>query len=599
MTERAHKKTFGQDALGFLFCGIGGFLAVSIVLFTLGQTPKPGLIRVLTWPVVELVLDLGHAGAVVFSLGLAALGTALFLRPAALAPLRPLLACLAGALAVSLVLGAFGQGGQLGAWLPGLLAGAAGRVLSVVLGAALGWVGWILLAEPRGSRSGTADAMARIGLSPRTDAAGVSTAEAALLGSEPRPAPRPVARREEPARPERRTDDSIRPYAPPAAVATPPARVTPLEPPPAPVPLPVDPAAADEAAPPVPSWEEEAHEESLPFLESGADPASGEVDADAAFEPWAEAPGTLEEELAGEDPFASDEEEAEEPGEEEEPEEDRWASAAPEASRDADEADPEADEPEDEEEPELDGAEGEVLELSRGERGTLDPEDEPDELADEPEEELAAEEAPEALAAQPAAEDASPLRPAAWEQAGLFDEPEAPAAATPALDFGAGTEPTPSSEAPLAAEAAPPAQGESPEPAPPPRAESSEDEVKPARKRTRKAAPKAAAPAETEEDFVLEPAAPRGAAPTLERDEEEERFQRLVHEAGLAILEQNRVAVSMLERRFGVDFDQACRILDHLQQAGLIGPYLGGRTREILLSREEWLAREPHAPESL
>jgi S-DNA-T family DNA segregation ATPase FtsK/SpoIIIE len=68
-----------------------------------------------------------------------------------------------------------------------------------------------------------------------------------------------------------------------------------------------------------------------------------------------------------------------------------------------------------------------------------------------------------------------------------------------------------------------------------------------------------------------------------------------VFEAGCLILDQKRVAVSLLERRFALDFDQACRVLDELQQAGLIGPYMGGRTRDILLTREQWLPHAPHA----
>ena len=89
---------------------------------------------------------------------------------------------------------------------------------------------------------------------------------------------------------------------------------------------------------------------------------------------------------------------------------------------------------------------------------------------------------------------------------------------------------------------------------------------------------------------------PRPAAraePVVVRDGERERWERLVFDSGVVILEQKRVAVSMLERRFGIDFDSACKVLDELQQAGLIGPYIGGRTREILLTREQWLAQAP------
>ena len=44
-----------------------------------------------------------------------------------------------------------------------------------------------------------------------------------------------------------------------------------------------------------------------------------------------------------------------------------------------------------------------------------------------------------------------------------------------------------------------------------------------------------------------------------------------------------------------LDFDQACAVLDQLQERGLIGPYMGGRTRDILLTPEEWLVQAPVA----
>jgi len=70
-------------------------------------------------------------------------------------------------------------------------------------------------------------------------------------------------------------------------------------------------------------------------------------------------------------------------------------------------------------------------------------------------------------------------------------------------------------------------------------------------------------------------------------------FRQKVHEAGCLVLDENRVAVSMIERRFEMEFDDACKVLDELQEQGLIGPYVGGRTRDILLTREEWMARSP------
>ena len=93
----------------------------------------------------------------------------------------------------------------------------------------------------------------------------------------------------------------------------------------------------------------------------------------------------------------------------------------------------------------------------------------------------------------------------------------------------------------------------------------------------------AAAPPATP-DPLLVPEDPVS-APTSEED--------VIYEAGCLILEENRVAVSMLQRRFEVDFDAATKILDELQQRGLIGPYVGGKTRDILLTSEEWMAFAP------
>ncbi len=70
-----------------------------------------------------------------------------------------------------------------------------------------------------------------------------------------------------------------------------------------------------------------------------------------------------------------------------------------------------------------------------------------------------------------------------------------------------------------------------------------------------------------------------------------EDHEDLVLQAGMLFLQHGRVAVSLLQRHFGLDFDAACELLDELQQRGLIGPYRGGQRRDILLSAEQWMER--------
>jgi hypothetical protein len=614
MSDRTrHEKTFAQDAVGFLLILLGGFGAVSIVLFLRGQQPAEGAIRGATWPVVELVTLLGSPAALVFCASLAGLGTLLFLRSTVLAPMRPIAGLLAAALGLALILGAIESGGEVGAWLPGLLAGFAGRALGAVLGLALVWLGWILLFSTRASHPSSADMVQRLGLSARHDAAaGVSPAEAALLVTEPRvpahvstpvpmPTPAPVVRREE-ARPLR--VETVRPFPAPkeAPAAAPRARksepsslplATPMRTPapPAAAPLASDEAAVGFAIPPAPSWElagggadeedEDAADEgvrgSLPLVDLA--PRMGEreeADEDAGLDGELEA--SEEPESDGKAATGSFETLAEDLAEEFEVEEVTVASLL--SAPDAEDEEVLADEDEDEDENE----------------------------ADE----------------QPSASSADAPR-AAWEQVGLFDEEgadeeeaeeaapaKAKAALTPSFDFDSAEPRKPahepeSSEDPFALE---PALVESAELLRELRevdAQQEPHEEEELAEEPQEAVESDASPAERPVELAPARPAPKAAAapaPVLQavpaaesvvRAPVQRPWEETVFEAGLAILEQKRVAVSMLERRFGIDFDQACRVLDELQEAGLIGPYMGGRTRDILLTREEWMAHAPHA----
>jgi len=95
-------------------------------------------------------------------------------------------------------------------------------------------------------------------------------------------------------------------------------------------------------------------------------------------------------------------------------------------------------------------------------------------------------------------------------------------------------------------------------------------------------------------EVVLQPQAPPAprveapAAAAASKPKRDLAVDELVYRAGCLFLERQRVAVSMLQRDFGLDFKAATEVLDQLQKAGLIGPYLGGQRRDILITREQW-----------
>ena len=60
------------------------------------------------------------------------------------------------------------------------------------------------------------------------------------------------------------------------------------------------------------------------------------------------------------------------------------------------------------------------------------------------------------------------------------------------------------------------------------------------------------------------------------------------YKSGCLFIERQRVAVSMLQKEYAMDFKTATAVLDELQKVGLIGPYLGGQRRDILMTQDEW-----------
>jgi len=67
----------------------------------------------------------------------------------------------------------------------------------------------------------------------------------------------------------------------------------------------------------------------------------------------------------------------------------------------------------------------------------------------------------------------------------------------------------------------------------------------------------------------------------LERDE-------LFDEAIRVILETGQASVSILQRRLRLGYTRAARLIDSLEQEGIIGPFCGSRPREILITKEDW-----------
>ncbi|MBM4018374.1 MAG: DNA translocase FtsK [Planctomycetes bacterium] len=56
------------------------------------------------------------------------------------------------------------------------------------------------------------------------------------------------------------------------------------------------------------------------------------------------------------------------------------------------------------------------------------------------------------------------------------------------------------------------------------------------------------------------------------------------------VLEHQRGSVSLLQRRLGIGYGRAARLIDQMAEDGIVGDYKGSQAREVLLTLEQWQA---------
>ena len=76
-------------------------------------------------------------------------------------------------------------------------------------------------------------------------------------------------------------------------------------------------------------------------------------------------------------------------------------------------------------------------------------------------------------------------------------------------------------------------------------------------------------------------------------DEVDELFNAAVE----VILDSKQASVSMLQRRLKLGYSRAARLVDQMEERGIVGPFEGSKPRQLLITREQWDAMQGIAPE--
>ena len=64
------------------------------------------------------------------------------------------------------------------------------------------------------------------------------------------------------------------------------------------------------------------------------------------------------------------------------------------------------------------------------------------------------------------------------------------------------------------------------------------------------------------------------------------------------IMETGQASVSMLQRRLKLGYARAARIVDEMEEKGIVGPFEGSKPRQLLITKDQWLQMQGLAPEA-
>ncbi len=88
--------------------------------------------------------------------------------------------------------------------------------------------------------------------------------------------------------------------------------------------------------------------------------------------------------------------------------------------------------------------------------------------------------------------------------------------------------------------------------------------------------------AEMEKRAVPEKAAEGG-------EEGGEGHDPMLGQAAEVVIDAGQASTSLLQRRCKLGYARAARIMDEMEQIGIIGPYQGAKPREVLITRQQWI----------
>ena len=78
------------------------------------------------------------------------------------------------------------------------------------------------------------------------------------------------------------------------------------------------------------------------------------------------------------------------------------------------------------------------------------------------------------------------------------------------------------------------------------------------------------------------------AGPDPEANADEMAGDEMLPQAVDVVFDTKQASVSMLQRRLKLGYARAARIMDEMEEKGIVGPSQGSKPRDILITRDQW-----------
>ncbi len=77
-------------------------------------------------------------------------------------------------------------------------------------------------------------------------------------------------------------------------------------------------------------------------------------------------------------------------------------------------------------------------------------------------------------------------------------------------------------------------------------------------------------------------------------DQNNDELDSLFENAAEIIIENGYALASLLQRRLAIGYVRAAKLIDQLEEKGIIGPANGAQPRKVLINKQQWLERKHH-----